>query len=146
MAYAEQQDIIDRGVTQQELLELTDDESTTDLDDAGVQARIAAAITSACGTIDSYCRQRYTVPLQDSEQIKSVAVTLAIYNLFARRRRVPEDVKTLFDDAMKFLRDVAAGKAALDQPTGATAQAGSGGVLATDVAEKFSDDNLKGFI
>lgn len=146
MAYATQQDIIDRGVTEAELLQLVDDENSGNLAGANPQLRVNAALDEASARIDSYCRQRYTVPLQSSAIVKATAVTIAIKELFARRRRVPDDVKERYDEAIKFLMDVSKGNASLDQPTGATAQTGSGGVKTTDVAEKFSDENLDGYV
>jgi phage gp36-like protein len=59
---------------------------------------------------------------------------------------VPQDVKDRYDEAIAFLKDVAAGKAALDQPTGATAQSAAGGVVETQIEEKFSDGNIGGFV
>jgi phage gp36-like protein len=107
---------------------------------------VTDVLTEASGKIDSYCRMRYSVPLQASEQIKGLTLDIAEYLLFARKRRVPDDVRQRYDDAIAFLKDVSAGRAALDQPATATQQSGGGPVVTTQVAEKFSDDNLKGFV
>jgi len=142
MAYATKDDIVASGVTDAELTELTDDLNTGQAD----QTRIDAAIADGAATVDSYCRQRYTLPLQTSNKVISLVVDLAVYALFARRRRVPPDVKDRADAAMAFLKDLASGKASLDQPAGAVAQSGSGEVVETQKDEAFSDDNLGGFV
>jgi phage virion morphogenesis protein len=74
--------------------------------------------------------------------VKGLTLDIGVYKLFLRRRRVTADIEKAYENAIAFLRDVAAGKAGLDQPVGATPQSGSGNVVATDVEEKFSDDNL----
>jgi phage gp36-like protein len=146
MAYATKDDIIASGVTGQELLELADDANTNNIADAGVVSRIDAAIADGSSTVESYCRQRYSLPLQQSNKVTSLVVDLAVYALFARRRKVPQDVKDRSDAAMKFLSDLASGKASLDQPAGATPQTGSGGAVETTKPEKFSDCNLDGYV
>lgn len=142
MAYAAKADVIARGVTEAELVQLTDDTGTGAVDDTV----LSSVLTEASATVDSYCRLRYAVPLQSSEKVKGLTVDLAIYQLFSRRRRVTDDIKDRYNAAMKFLVDVSAGKAALDQPANATAQSGSGPVLTTDQEERFGDDNIQGFV
>jgi phage gp36-like protein len=83
MAYATQQDIIDRGLTERELGELADDDNVGKLDDAAVQAKILGALNEASATVDAYCRQRYTIPLQASDKVKAIAVTIAMHALFS---------------------------------------------------------------
>jgi phage gp36-like protein len=143
MAYATKADLMPRRLSNAELIQLTDDSSSGKINDAVVDAEL----TEASAKVDSYCRQRYQVPLQASDQIKGLTLDIASYLLFLRKRRVPEEIRQAFDDAIAFLKDVAAGKASLDQPVGAAAQepATSAGVKATEVPERFSDDNLKGF-
>jgi phage gp36-like protein len=132
---------VPRRLSSTDLAQLTDDNAgTTANDDV-----ITDVLTEASAVVDSYCRLRYTVPLQSSEQVKGLTLDIAVYKLFGRRRRMPDEVTSSYNAAMAFLKDVSAGKAALDQPANAVAQVGSGGVKATEVEEKFSDDNLQGF-
>ena len=126
----------------QDLEQLTDDENSGAVDTDVV----AAVLSEASGAVDSYCRQRYAVPLQSSEQVKGLTLDIAVYLLYSRRDRVRDVVRQRYQDAVQFLKDVGAGKASLDQPAAAAPQLGSGGVVATDQCEKFSDDNLKGFV
>lgn len=142
MVYAAQVDVIARGVTAEELKQLTDDTNQGKID----ATVVTAALTEASATVDSYCRQRYAIPLQTSEKIKGVTVDIAIHILFSRRRRVVEDVQQRYDNAIAFLKDVSMGRAGLDQPTNASPQTGGTGVLATSDDGRFSDDNLGGFV
>lgn len=142
MAYAVQADLVPRRLTQQELVQLTNDTGENTVD----AANVTAILTEASAVVDSYCRERYTIPLQSSEQVKGLTLDIGVYKLFLRRRRVTADIEKAYENAIAFLRDVAAGKAGLDQPVGAPAQSGSGNVVATEIEEKFSDDNLEGFI
>jgi phage gp36-like protein len=142
LAYAVQADLTPRRLTAAELAQLTDDVRGTE-----VNAQVVTdVLTEASGKVDSYCRLRYNVPLQASEQIKGLTLDIAEYLLFARKRRIPDDVRQRYEDAIAFLKDVSAGRAGLDQPAAATQQSGGGPVVVTQVEEKFSDDNLKGFV
>ena len=141
MAYATQADLVPRRLTNQELVELTNDAGGATVDETVVSNILA----EASGTVDSYCRLRYTVPLQNSEEVKALTLDIALYRLFLRRRRVPEEIKLAYDNAIAFLKDVAAGRAGLDQPTGAAAQSSGGEVKETEIEEKFSDTNLDGY-
>jgi len=142
LPYATQADLEPERIPTAELIQLTDD-TGSGLVDAGI---VTAKLTEASAMVDSYARQRYTVPLQTSEQVKSLTLDIATYKLFERRRRIPESVGTAYSNAIAFLRDVAAGRAALDQPVGATPQLSGGPVVVTEKPEKFSDENLSGFV
>lgn len=141
MAYATQDDLSPRRLTQRELAALTSDDDSSE-PNADVVSQI---LTEASGMIDSYCRLRYAIPLQASEQIKGICLDIALYSLFSRRRRVDKDTGDRYAAAVQFLRDVSTGKAALDQPASAAPQTSGGPTLPTDEDERFSDDNLKGF-
>jgi phage gp36-like protein len=142
LGYAVQADLVPRRLTQIELVELTNDAGGNDV----VAGVVTDVLTEASGVVDSYCRQRYTIPLQPSEMVKGLTLDITVYKLFQRRRRETEATKDAYTLAIKFLQDVSAGKASLDQPVGASAQSGSGNVMSTEIDEKFSDDNLTGFI
>jgi len=130
-----------RRLPETELIQLTDDTGSGQVNNTVV----TEVLDEASALIDSYCRLRYTVPLQSSLQVKGLTLDLAKYLLELRRNRVREDTKQAYDHAVSFLRAVARGEAALDQPTGATAQSGGGPVKETEKEEKFSDENLGGF-
>jgi phage gp36-like protein len=113
MAYIAQGDFAGR-LKEQELIELTDDHKVGEVD----AAVLAQVLAEASGRLDSYAGGHYALPLEASEQVKSLALDIAIYLLYRRRpgRRVPDEVKNAHDEAMHILRDVAAGRAQLSQP------------------------------
>jgi phage gp36-like protein len=112
MAYSTQTDLLNR-MTQQELIELTDDDNVGEVD----AAKVTAAIAAAAAVIDAYAGSRYTLPLAGSQQVKSLSIDLAIYELEKRRRRVREETLSARDAALAMLRDIARGRATLQQPT-----------------------------
>ena len=140
MPYATQADLLNQ-ITQAELVQLTDDTGSGSVD----SAKVDSALNAASATIDAYAGARYTLPLQTSEKVKQVCVDLAIYELEKRRRRVRDATLAARDAALSFLRDLAARRAVLDQPSGAPAQQTEADVKKTDQERVFSDENLEGF-
>lgn len=150
MAYATQADLVPLRMTSAELVQLTDDsESDTDPGAGEVNTAIVdGTLAEASARIDSYCRQRYVTPLQPSDTIKGLCLDIAQYLLFTRRRTTKpnETVAERYLDAVSFLKDIASGKASLDQPATATQpQTSSGNALVTANPQSFSDDNLLGW-
>jgi phage gp36-like protein len=142
MTYATQSDISPRRLTESDLIQLTDDTSS-----GVVNAEVVNdALEAASGLIESYCRQRYTLPLQQTKELTKLTVDIAVYELYGRRPgSMNDDVSKRFDDAQKFLKDISAGKASLDQPTPpASEQGASGGAVVTRIPQVFSDENLRG--
>lgn len=143
MPYATQADLCPGRIPERALAQLTNDSGA----DIIVPAVVDEKLTEASGIVDGYCRQRYQVPLQVSEVVKSLTLAIAIQKLYARRGiAVPETVRQGYEDAMKMLSDISSGKASLDQPVGAAPQAAGGEVRATEISEKFSDSNISGFV
>jgi len=140
MAYCTQDDLLNQ-LTEAELVQLTDDAGTGSVD----QAKVTAALAAASATIEAYAGARYSLPLQSSEKVKQLCVDLAIYELEKRRRRVREATSAARDAALAFLRDLAAGRAVLDQPTGAPAQASEADVKKTQQDRVFSDEKLQDY-
>lgn len=144
MAYATQDDLVPLRLTQKSLIELTDDDDTGTVN----AAIVTAALEEASGRVESYCRQRYVTPLQQSDDLKSLTLDITIYLLFSRRRQtgVSETAQQRFDQAIAFLKDISRGQASLDQPvTAQLAQSGSGEAVVTRKPERFSDRNLDGY-
>jgi phage gp36-like protein len=144
VAYATQDDLVPLRLTQKDLVELTDDAFTGEVNSDVVNA----ALEEASGRVESYCRQRYVTPLQQSDDVKALVLDITLYLLFSRRRetRVSDTVQQRFDQAIGFLKDISAGKASLDQPvTAQQAQLGSGEAVITRKPERFSDRNLDGY-
>jgi len=142
MAYATKADIQKR-VTNAQLVQLTDFDQGGEVDDE----KITEALAKATGIIDSYAAGRYTLPLVVSDQVKDLCVVLAVYKLYEGRGQ--QDVKkSEYDEAMRFLRDVSAAKAQLDQP--GKKQASEMDVVKpdhtdADEQEVFDDEKLEGF-
>jgi phage gp36-like protein len=133
-------------MTNQDLIDLTDDDDTGEIN----TATVSAVLEEASGRVDSYCRGRYQTPLQTSDDVVSLTLDIAVYLLFSRRREtnVGETVKQRFDQAIAFLKDISNAKASLDQPLGDTPQTSLAGpqISKRDRHLKFSDRNLKGFV
>lgn len=115
MAYATLADLIEKFGE-------SDLEELTDIDDprAGgiVQSRIEEQIARASAEIDSYLASRYSVPLADPAPltIKGACCDMAFFYL--HRLGANESVVDAYDRAVRFLRDLAAGKAGLPLPDG----------------------------
>lgn len=131
MAYILQADLTE-GLSESQILQLTDDEKTG----ANVANRVSLAITSAEGLVNGYLGARYVVPIAGPipDIVQKWAVDIAKYFLY-QRRRVPEDVRQSYEDAISALRDVSAGKMTLGvepAPTGSTLFSGGGAVYTED--------------
>lgn len=140
MAYCTQSDLLNQ-ITEAELVQLTDDAGLGSVD----SAKVDAALATASATMDAYAGARYALPLQPSEKLKQLCADLALYELEKRRRRLRDATLAARDAALAFLRDLAAGRAVLDQPPGAPAQQTEADVKKTDQPRTFSDENLEGF-
>lgn len=96
----------------QALIDLTDraDPPTGQIDTAVVDA----AIAGAAAEVDSYLGQRYTVPLADPAPaaVADAALTIAWYRLHTDRA-ADKDLRIRYEDAVRWLRDVSAGRASL---------------------------------
>ena len=141
MAYSIQTDILEQ-LDEDILIQLTDDADAGEVD-ADVVTR---AIADADSEIDSYCGKRYTIPFSAVPvRVRKLSVDIAIYNLYARRKGAPEDRKTRYDNAIRFLKDVAKGLATLgeDDPDGSPAESNAPDIDQSD--RIFTRDKMKGF-
>jgi len=101
-----------------------------DLDAA--TGRIDSAIASACAVADGYIAARYSTPVSSvGSAIKSAVLDIARYSLWDNQ--APDEVRTRFEDALRWLRDVSSGKAVLTDSTGAvmTTPSTSSGIAAS---------------
>ena len=112
MAYAVKADLQKR-MPDTTLVQLTDFDNAGSMNDA----RITEALDAASAMVDSYAGGRYTLPLTASKQVMDLTLAIAVYKLHTLRPPAPEQVRQDYDDAVRLLRDVAAGKATLDQPS-----------------------------
>lgn len=108
MAYSTPDDLL-AMIPQTELAALTTESG--DVPDSQV---VAEAISRADREIDAACGMRYAVPFSPvPERIKTLSVDLAIYHLYSRRAVAPEVWRQKYQDALTFLKQVAAGQATL---------------------------------
>lgn len=146
MAYALQSDLTPLRLTEAELVQLTCDDDTATIN----AATVSSALEEASGVVDSYCRGRYQTPLQADDDVKGKTLDIALWLLFRRRRNAKngEIIRQGYEDAIAFLKDVAAGKATLDQPIGDVAQTGTGGpqISCRDHKLRFKNHHLEGFV
>lgn len=123
MPYATQQDLIDR-FGEEELVQLTDRaEPPAGAIDATV---IGKALADADDAVNGYLAVRYEVPLASPPLVLNrMACDIARYYLY--EDRVTEIVRKRYDDAVAYLKDVAAGKVVLGVDALGEAPADPGG-------------------
>lgn len=116
--YCTETDIL-KQISEEDLIGLTDDTGFGQVDEAVVEEKIQDADSE----IDSYCKKKYEVPFDPVPDIvNKLSVDIALYNLYSRRQNLLNEVVTKrYDDAIKFLKDVARGLAEItDVPPPAT--------------------------
>lgn len=124
MPYATLPDLL-AAHSKQALIDLTDraDPPTGQIDTAAVDA----AIAGAAAEVDSYLGQRYAVPLAEPvpAAVADATLTIAWYRLHTDRASDP-DLRIRYEDAVRWLRDVSAGRARLPDvaPSSAAPAAG----------------------
>ena len=124
MPYCTYNDVVTRvGAT--ELAALAD----YDGDGVADAAAVNRAIADAQGDIDSYLQTKNTVPVAPVPPVlRKHCVTMAIYYLQLGANSVTEDYRKAYDDVVKWLRDVIAGKAELGIEPKPAESSSSGGV------------------
>jgi len=137
MAYSTQEDLL-AMITQGELAALTAESG--EVPDSQV---VSEAIKRADGEIDAACGLRYAVPFSPvPERVKTLSVDLAIYHLYSRRAVAPEVWRQKHQDALAFLKQVAAGQATLAGSSGEPPGADRGATELTSATRIFSRDSL----
>lgn len=126
------------------LIQLTDDENLGEVNDDKLNSAIAAADAK----IDAYCGTKYNVPFSTvPAQIKEASVAIARYLLYDWKGFDPEDVRKSYEDTIRFLQDISAGRATLGETASPPAESG-GGEMKSSTAGKtriFDDDTLEDF-
>lgn len=105
---------------------------TTDRDGVGVEtdAAITNALDDASAEADSYIGSRYDIPVTTSPRLVQVTCAIARYRL--HEDHATDQIRRDYEDAVKWLRDIGAGRAVLPG-------ASSGVVTATNVKVLASD-------
>lgn len=77
-------------------------------------ARVDQALDESAGQIDAFLGTRYTLPLPLVPLVlRSFAIDMTMYRLGLRNGRPRDELRTRYEDAVKFLQQVSAGKANL---------------------------------
>src|SRR5574341_2268782 len=135
MIYANSQDISDRygqGVL-----------DAIDRDGNGLPdlAAVDRALADASALMDTYLSQRYALPLPLApEALKRACVDIALYQVVREGTAAAEDYRLRYEDAIAWLRDLAAGKAALDLPS---PNQGGNPARFTGAARRFTRGSLQ---
>ena len=75
---------------------------------------VARALEAASAEIDSYLAARYVTPVDPAPiTLRDVAIEIAVYRLANNGAGLTEDVRKRYDDSLRFLRDLAGGRADL---------------------------------
>lgn len=107
MAYCTLNDLKEK-ISEEELIQLTDDEQTGLI----VTSRTDRAIADADAEIDGYCAGRFSVPFDPVPPLmRKFSVDIAIYNLMQRREGADEEREKDYKNAIRYLQDVAKGNA-----------------------------------
>lgn len=141
MSYAALADVLAQ-ISEDELVQLTDDSHVGAVD----EAIVTSAVADASEEIDGYVGSKYALPLSSMPGIlKKLCVDVAIYNLYARRHdSIPDMRKDRYENAIKFLMAVAAGKISLGvQDPGGSPPASGVGVTGAD--QVMTSDKLSRF-
>lgn len=145
--YCEKQDLIN-GLSDRAVTAFAKD--AADDTELIIDARIDAAITKACDVTDGYLRGKYALPLANVPGIvKSLAVDLALYFLASRkgiREGTPEEnLRVKYEDAVRYLRDIQAGKADIGIPNDEGVSTPSTGATVSAPAKIFDDTFWNGW-
>ena len=140
--YIVQTDLLGQ-ISNAQLIQLTDDTQAGAVD--GTKA--AQAIAEAEAEVNGYIATKHSVPLASPvpDLVKQLSVDIAIYRLYHRRQRVPDDVRKSYEDAVAKLKDIAKGILTLgvDPPPAESSKATAGEVFGPD--RVFDRDKLGGF-
>jgi phage gp36-like protein len=113
MAYCSADDLL-KMIPQADLADLTVESG--EVPDSLI---IAEAINKSTAEIDAYLGVKYVVPLSSPpDQVKALAVDLAIYHLYSRRSIVPPVWQQRYEAVMTFLKQVAMGEVVIVGPGG----------------------------
>jgi phage gp36-like protein len=139
LPYATQQNLVDR-FGESEIRQISD----RDGDGVADAAVIAKALADASAEIDSYIGKVYALPLATvPARVVDLAQDIALYKLFPSNP--PDDVRTRYEDARRFLETVAKGLAVLPDLEGALPAPNAAGVEVSGPDRTFSRDSMKGF-
>jgi phage gp36-like protein len=142
--YHELADLEASGVSEAQLVQLTNDDDDATTVDA---TRYEACRAEADAEVDGYIGARYALPLATNPIIiKRLSTDITVFRLFRRRFQsgVPPQVQSDYERACKLLADIAKGTVTLGvQPAAAANSERTAQIVAG--ARTFSRDSLKDF-
>lgn len=137
MAYATQQDIVDR-IGEPDLLVIADRDadSVVDVD------VVARALEDAAAEIDTYVSAKYTLPLPTIPQVLvRLCVDIAVYHLSSDALKSTDERRQHYEDAIALLNKISKGVVSLglaDVPESA-----NGGVFVSSQPRRFTRDGVR---
>lgn len=139
MAYATLQDLITR-FSERRLIQLTDRfDPPAEVIDESVTAE---ALQHAGDLIDGYVRGVYALPFETVPPLlNGLACDIAYFRLF---QEPTEEARKRYEDALRTLRDIAAGKIKLPVDGGQDAPSRPDVIRSTAQPRRFSRDSLRG--
>lgn len=139
--YSIEQDIID-AITEDIVIQLTDDDRTGNIDSAIVTAQIQRADNE----IDGYVSVRYVTPLNPVPGIiENTSIDLAIYYLYMRRSEVvPEARKDAYTNAVKLLKSISKGDVKLGAEEPTEKSPGNGAAIVGGNERQFTRNKMRG--
>jgi phage gp36-like protein len=143
MPYCTLDDIRDQ-LDEVRLTQLTDDEGLGAVN----TLRVAKAVTDADEEVNGYIGARHRTPLDPVPSIvRKCSVDIAIYNLFARRDRIPEARRDRYRDTIRFLEQIALGRFSLgnEDPEGNPPASDAAATSGCNPARIFDRATLEGF-
>lgn len=139
MAYASQADLETRFGTD-EIVQLTNRAGGNTVD----AAVVASALAGASAEIDGYLAVRYAVPVSPvPTSLREACLSIARYKLHGKS--AGETVRRDYEDAIRFLRDIADGRAALAGAAPPVTSPASGPVRFEAPARLLSREHLRDF-
>jgi phage gp36-like protein len=142
MSYILPSDLESGGLSNAQLIQLTDDAKTGQVD----TDKVTKAIEDAEAEVNGYLAKRYTVPIGAPipNLVQKLSTDIAVWNLYRRRQRAPENVRQAYEDAIKTLSKIADGTIVLDVAVAPPAATLTGGEV-FGPERIFTRDTLKGF-
>lgn len=119
--------------------------SDRDMDGVADVGVVDRAIADADAEIDSYLGVKYDIPLNPVPAIVATAsATIAMYRMSSDSGTLTDEKRRRYEDLIRWLRDVAAGKAVLDGGTEPPSK--SGGVRYWTESREYSRTKLGGIL
>lgn len=137
MAYATQQDIVDR-IGEPDLLVIADRnaDSVVDVD------VVARALEDAAAEIDTYVSAKYTLPLPTIPQVLvRLCVDIAVYHLSSDALKSTDERRKHYEDAISLLNKISKGVVSLglaDVP-----ESSNGSVFVSSPPRRFTRDGVR---